>query len=64
MKQTFANLVLPPKTYGIWNGYRKLGEVMAGDVHEALRAGKEQWPGEARAAILKSPGELEPMFIQ
>ena len=57
------NPALPTKTYGIWNGRCKLGEVNAPNVHEALRAGEKEWGVAARVAILKLPGEPEAMFI-
>ena len=69
MNSKLFNSVLPTKVYGIWNGYQRLGEVTADNVHEALRSGRDMFGAEARVAILEGttqgPERLrwEPMFI-
>lgn len=47
------NSVLPRKVYGVYCRHEELGEVIADDVHEAFRLGRERYGNRAGAAILK-----------
>lgn len=65
--QNLPNSVMPRKVYGIWWRHEELGEVIADDVHEAFRIGREKFGANARAAIFKrsthDKHRPEPMFL-
>ncbi len=55
------NTILPRKLYGVWNGDKRLGEVIADNVNEAYEEARERFSG-AVAVVVEGTTQREPMF--